>query len=142
MILSKLRRGTFKHIEAELYDYHETIKRIKERKEEILFSSSSVDENKGGANSARVPNSPTERIATMLVMDKRLRELERITEAIETVYHSLDSDRKKLIEIKYWTRPQILTWEGIAQELNVSRATVFRWREEIVNTIAEKLGWY
>lgn len=141
MILSKLRRGTFKHIEAELYDYHETIKRIKERKEEILFSSS-VDDNKGGANSARVPNSPTERIATMLVMDKRLRELERITEAIETVYQSLDTERKKLIRLKYWTKPQTLTWEGIALKLNVSRATVFRWREEVVNAIAEKLGWY
>ena len=141
MAKSKLRKGTFKHIEAELYDYHESLKRIKERKEEILFSSS-VDDNKGGANSARLPNSPTERIATMLVMDKRLRELERITEAIETVYRSLDDDRKKLIEIKYWRKPQLLTWEGIAQELNVSRATVFRWREEIVNTIAEKLGWY
>lgn len=141
MILGKLRRGTFKHIEAELYDYHETIKRIKERKEEILFSSS-VEENKGGANSARVPNSPTERIATMLVMDKRLRELERITEAIETVYQSLDVERKKLIRLKYWTKPQTLTWEGIALKLNVSRATVFRWREEIVNAIAEKLGWY
>mgnify|MGYP002404191379 CR=1 FL=1 len=141
-MLGKLRRGTFKHIEAELYDYHETLKRIKERKEEILFSSSSVDENKGGANSARVPNSPTERIATMLVMDKRLRELERITEAIETVYQSLDTERKKLIRLKYWTKPQTLTWEGIALKLNVSRATVFRWREEVVNAIAEKLGWY
>lgn len=141
MILSKLRRGTFKHIEAELYDYHETIRRIKERKEEIMYSSS-LDENKGGANSARVPNSPTERIATMLVMDKRLRELERITEAIETVYQSLDVERKKLIRLKYWTKPQTLTWEGIALKLNVSRATVFRWREEVVNAIAEKLGWY
>lgn len=141
MILSKLRRGTFKHIEAELYDYHETLKRIKERKEEIMYSSS-LDENKGGANSARVPNSPTERIATMLVMDKRLRELERITEAIETVYQSLDTERKKLIRLKYWTKPQTLTWEGIALKLNVSRATVFRWREEVVNAIAEKLGWY
>lgn len=141
MILSKLRRGTFKHIEAELYDYHETLKRIKERKEEIMYSSS-LDENKGGANSARVPNSPTERIATMLVMDKRLRELERITEAIETVYQSLDTERKKLIRLKYWTKPQTLTWEGIALKLNVSRATVFRWRDEVVNAIAEKLGWY
>jgi len=101
-----------------------------------------VDDNKGGANSARVPNSPTERIATMLVMDKRLRELERITEAIETVYQSLDTERKKLIRLKYWTKPQTLTWEGIALKLNVSRATVFRWREEVVNAIAEKLGWY
>lgn len=141
MAKSKLRKGTFKHIEAELYDYHESLKRIKERKEEIMYSSS-LDENKGGANSARVPNSPTERIATMLVMDKRLRELERITEAIETVYQSLDVERKKLIRLKYWTKPQTLTWEGIALKLNVSRATVFRWREEIVNTIAEKLGWY
>jgi len=138
---SKLRKGTFKHIEAELYDYHESLKRIKERKEEIMYSSS-LDENKGGVNSARVPNSPTERIATMLVMDKRLRELERITEAIETVYQSLDVERKKLIRLKYWTKPQTLTWEGIALKLNVSRATVFRWREEVVNAIAEKLGWY
>lgn len=135
----KMRISTSKHIEAELYEYHSTVKRIKERREDLMMNIS-TDENSGGGKS-NVPSRPTEQLATRLASDIRLNELERIASSIEHVYNICDDERKNLIRLKYWTQPQIRTWDGIAQELNISKRQAFRWRDQILQAIGEKLGW-
>ncbi len=135
----KMKPGAFKHIEAELADYTGTVKRIQQRREEIMISSS-TDENIGGGKS-NIPSRPTEQMATRLVADLHLQELERIASSIEHVYNICDDHRKKLIRLKYWINPQTKTWEGIAQELNISRRQAFNWRNQIVQAIGEQLGW-
>lgn len=137
--ITKMRISTSKHIEAELYEYHSTVKRIKERREELMMNISK-DENTGGGKS-NLPSRPTEQLATRLAADIRLIELERIASSIEYVYNICDEERKNLIRLKYWTQPQTRTWEGIAQELNISRRQAFNWRNQIVQAIGEKLGW-
>ena len=139
MTLVKLRRGTFRHIESELYDYQQTLKRIKERRDELM---SDPAREEGMPSSPSAPSSPTERYATRLTMDRQLKELERVAAAVEHVYNMCDDDRKKLIRLKYWTKPQTLNWEGIAQQIPTSRATAFRWRDEIIQAIGEQLGWW
>lgn len=134
----KLRTSTFKHIETELYDYHETLNRIKERTQELLTDPSREE---GMPSSPSLPSSTTERYATRLVMDRQLQEYERVASAIEHVYNLCDDNRKALIRLKYWTKPQLLSWDGIALDLAVSRATAFRWRDEIVQAVGERLGW-
>jgi RinA family phage transcriptional activator len=136
----KLKKATFKHIEAELYAYHDTLKEIQQLREHIMFCKDEYDENVGGGRS-NIPSSPTERIATRLTTHKRLKQLEEITNAIQKVYTGLPEDYQKLIRLKYWTKPQTLTWEGIADKLHIGRRTAFRMRDEIVETIAEVLGW-
>lgn len=136
-MVSKLRIGTVKHIEAELFDYQDTLKRIHQRREELLTGSS--EESVGGRSN--LPSDPTGNIVTRLMADKQLQELERITHAVEHVYNICDDDRKKLIRLKYWTKPQLKSWEGIAQDISISRATAFRWRDEIIQAIGEVLGW-
>lgn len=139
MQTKKLKPGTVKHIESELYDYHDTLKRIQYRRQEIL-SAKSVDENTGGGKS-NIPSRPTEQLATRLVSDLQLQELERIAGAIEHVYNICDDERKKLIRMKYWTKPQTKTWEGIAQDLHISRRQAFNWRDQVVQAVGERLGW-
>lgn len=134
----KLRRGTVQHIEAELYDYHDTLKRIKERRDELLYDSPSEELVGGRSN---LPSDPTGSVVSQLMADKQLQELERIAAAVEYVYNMCDEQRRKLIRLKYWTRPQTRSWEGIAQEIPTSRATAFRWRDEIIQAIGEVLGW-
>ena len=134
----KLRVGTIKHIEAELFDYHDTLKRIKERREELMTDPAREE---GMPSSPTLPSSTVERYATRLTMDLQLKELERIASAVEHVYNLCDDSRKKLIRLKYWTKPQLKSWDGIALELDISRATAFRWRDEIVQAVGEKLGW-
>lgn len=134
----KVKPNTAKHIEAEIFEYHDTLKRIQQRRDELM---SDPAKEEGMPSSPTLPSSTTERYATRLVMDRQLMEDQRIIAAIEHVYNICDDDRKKLIRLKYWTRPQTKTWEGIAQDLNVSRRQAFRWRDEIVQAIGEKLGW-
>lgn len=136
----KLKKQTFKHIESELHSYHDTLKEIKFLRNNLMFCKENDDENIGGGRSSFI-SSPTESIGTRLATHKKLNNLEEITNAIETVYTGLPEDYQKLVRLKYWTKPQLKTWEGIANELHVSRRQAFNWRDEVINVIAEVLGW-
>lgn len=137
---TKIRKGTFQHVESELYAYHETKKEIVRLKNEILYASNPVDENVGGGRS-NLPSDPTGRKVVLMTSHRKIEQLERIVDAIESVVEKLPPEKRELVKLKYWTHPQTLTWEGIAQKLNCNRATAFRWRDEIVYAIAEKIGW-
>lgn len=136
----KLKKATFKHIESELYSYHDTLKEIEQLRKDIMFCKDNSDENIGGGRS-NLPSSPTERIATRLATHKRLNQLEEVANAIQKVYTGLPEDYQKLVRLKYWTKPQTLTWEGIADKIPVSRRTAFNMRDEIIYAISEVLGW-
>jgi RinA family phage transcriptional activator len=136
----KLRRGTFQHVESELYAYHESRKEIVRLKNEILHASAPPNENVGGSR-GNMPGDPTGRTAVLMVTYRRIEQLERIVDAIESVVERLPEKKKQLVKLRYWDKPRTLTWDGIALRLDVSRATAIRWRDEIVYAIAEKLGW-
>ncbi len=138
MVAIKLRTGTIKHIEAELFDYYDTLKRIKDRREELM---SDPAREEGMPSSPTLPSSTVERYATRLTMDRRLQELERVASAVEHVYNLCDDGRKKLIHLKYWTKPQLKSWEGIALDLHISKRQAYRWRDEVVQAVGEQLGW-
>lgn len=136
----KIKKATFKHIESELYAYKDTLKEIALLREQIIHGTTSQDENVGGSRSS-IPSRPTERIVTRLATNKKLTRLEEIASAIEKVYTGVSENHQKLIKLKYWTKPQELTWEGIAQKIHTSRRQAFYMRDEIVFAIAEVLGW-
>lgn len=136
---TKIRKGTFQHIESELFAYHETRQAIVRLKNEILYGKPQF-ENTGGGRS-NLPGDPTGTTATLLVTHRRLEEMQKMVQAIEAVYERLPDQKKELVVVRYWTRPQTLTWDGIALQLHVSRRTAMNWRDEIVYAIAEKLGW-
>lgn len=138
--LTKIRKGTFQHIESELYAYHETRKEIVRLKNDILHGSGIGDENVGGGRS-NLPGDPTGRTATLMMSHRKIEQLERIVDAIESVVDRLPDEKRKLVELRYWTKPQTLTWEGIARKINVSRRQAFNWRDEIIRAIADKIGW-
>lgn len=134
----KIRKGTFLHVESELFAYHETRKEIVRLKNEILHSSSSADENVGGGR-GNLPGDPTSRTAILLTSHKKLEQLQNIVDAIESVVEKLTDEKKRLVCLRYWEKR--LTWDGIAAELHVSRRQAMRWRDEIVRAVAEKIGW-
>lgn len=139
-VATKLKKATFKHIESELYSYHDTLKEIQFMRQNMIFTRDNNDENVGGGRSS-IPYSPTEAIATRLATHKKLAQLEEVTNAIEKVYTSLPEEYRNLVRLKYWTKPQLKTWEGIANEMHVNRATAIRWRNSIILSISETLGW-
>lgn len=135
----RVRKNTFKHVESELFAYHDTRKGVIRLRNEIMYGHE-ANENVGGGRSS-LPGDPTGRVATRLASHKQLQHLEVTIEAIESVYNRLPEEKKRLINLYYWTRPQILSWEGIAQKLHISRKTAFNWRDEIIWAITEQLGW-
>lgn len=135
----KLRKGTFKHIESELFSYEETKREIELIRADIIHSTPFHDNIGGGRSNTR--SDPTAIAATLLTSHRKLEQMERIVNAIDRVYESLPAERKELVRLKYWTKPQTLTWDGIARELNVSRRQAIRWRDDILHSIADRVGW-
>lgn len=138
-IAIKVRKNTSRHVESEMFSYHDTRKEIIRLRNEIMYGRE-PNENVGGGRSS-IPGDPTGRVGSRLASHKQLIYLESTVEAIESVYNRLPEEKKRLINLYYWTRPQMLSWEGIAQKLHISRKTAFNWRDEIVWAITEQLGW-
>ncbi|MED3623247.1 transcriptional regulator [Neobacillus thermocopriae] len=139
MTTTSLSKAAFKHIESELYYYHDTLKEIDRLRKEIMFGYNNEDENIGGGRSSE-PGRPTERIATRLLTHKRLRNLEEMAEAILYAYESLSDDHKSVIKTKYWSQKR-LTWDDVSIQLNMHRNTAMKLRKDVIYLIAEKIGW-
>lgn len=135
----KIRKGTFKHIESELFAYHDTKREINQIKQDIIKGTASF-ENIGGGRS-NIPGDPTGMTATLIVTHRKIEQLEKIVSAIESVHERLSREKQMLIRLKYWTKPQPLTWEGIAQQIHISRRQALNWRDEIVFAISKEIGW-
>ncbi|PDY32924.1 transcriptional regulator, partial [Bacillus thuringiensis] len=107
----KLKGATFKYIESELYGYSDTLHEITFMRKNLIYCSSHDDENIGGGR-RNVVDRPTERIGTQLMVHKKLRRLEELADAIESVYVLLEREKQRLVKLKYWTKPQCKTWDG------------------------------
>lgn len=135
----RLRTQTFKVIEMELRDYFETKKEIELTRLSILYPNVQQDDNIGGGKS-NVIKRPTEQIGTALAEHRKLKDMEDVVNAIETIYERLPDEKKLLVKLRYWTHNQQFDWEGVGLKLNCTGRTARRWRDEIVIAIAVQLG--
>ncbi|PFT96141.1 transcriptional regulator, partial [Bacillus thuringiensis] len=124
----KLKGATFKYIESELYGYSDTLHEITFMRKNLIYCSSHDDENIGGGR-RNVVDRPTERIGTQLMVHKKLRRLEELADAIESVYVLLEREKQRLVKLKYWTKPQCKTGVVIAEALHITKRTALRWRD-------------
>ena len=155
----KLKRATYRHIEAEIYSYYDTLKEIEELRTDIILAGR--QEAYGTVVGGRFAGtSIVERRATKLADSVLLREMERITKAIEDTYARAKEEGRRVIWVKYglalegWQPPAELVarMEGrnrldmspdaMAEVLAVDRATFHRYRSGFVYGVAERLGWY
>ncbi len=132
-----IRREIKAYIEAELKDYNDTLRAIGEDRHELLLASASQD--KIGGTSYTIGN-PTQARAIQLMTNKRIRRMESTCKAIETVINALPEEKYRLVELKYWTKPQTLTDVGISRALNISQRTYYNWKDEIIITIGIEMG--
>lgn len=134
-----MRRSTMKYLEDELFSYPGMEKHIKSIREEIINPWKEQDTNIGGGR-ANSNVSTVEIKATRLVNDKRLKRMQEVKQAIETIYNEGDQNQRKMLDVYYFTRPRTLTIDGVAQKMNVSRRTIFRVRKSILSRLADELG--
>lgn len=133
----KLDKGTFQYIESELHNYNDRCKELYNLRQSV--DSKTPDENVGGGRSSRISD-PTADTVIRMATHKRLLHLQNLIDAIDTVVERLPTEKQRLVKIRYWTKPQTLTWDGIADKLHVSNRTARYWNSEIIYAIAERLG--
>ena len=156
----RLKRATYRHIEAEIYAYHDTLKAIEELRQDIILASGRQEAYGSVVGHRYAGTSIVERRATKLADSVLIREMERIMRAIEDTYSRLKEIGRQVVWVKYglvlegWQPPSNLAvrMEGrnrfdmspdeMAEVLNVDRATFHRYRSGFVYGVAERLGWY
>ena len=96
----KMKRATYRHIEAEIYAYYDTLKAMEEMRTDIILAGR--QEAYGTVVGGRFAGtSITERRATKLADSVLLREMERITRAIEDTYARTKDVARRVIWVKY-----------------------------------------
>lgn len=156
----RLKRATYRHIEAEIYAYYDTLKAIEELRRDIILASGRQEAYGAVVGGRYAGTSIVERRATKLADSVLLREMERITKAIADTYARAKEEGRRVVWVKYglalegWQPPAELAvrMEGrnrfdmspddMAEVLAVDRATFHRYRSGFVYGVAERLGWY
>ncbi len=134
----KIRRDIKCYIEAELRDYHETIKSIQEDRNELIYATPIFDNNGGGRSN--MTSDPTLKKTISLMTNKRIRRMEQTVSAISSVVDALPEEKYKLIKLKYWTNPQPLTDTGIAMGMHMGKTAFYNWVNDILFAIGVEMG--
>src|SRR5690242_2916652 len=104
-----ISNGAFRHVEAELYAYPDTKKEIETIRLNILHPYDEKPDDPTivkGKNSVRIPGDPTSQTATLLATNRKLEQLERIADVISNTFDNLPAEKKRMMKLRYWTRPQ------------------------------------
>lgn len=135
---SQVGKQNFKLIETELRNYRNSIRDLKEIEDSILYASGGGSEIRGSGLS-----DTTSSKAIKLVSNVYLRELQRRVEAIQygiDVFKATGNVKKyEFIKLKYFEGK--LNNYGIMLKLDLDAGMLYRWRKELVELIANRLGW-
>lgn len=135
-----MKRGTFVYIEQLLREYPDMGNYIKQREEELIYPDELViDQNIGGGSSPFI-SKPTERMAITIIEDKRLRELNRVKCALDKLINEADFIMVGVIQMFYFEKPRLRTWEGIAMDTGLSERHCRRLRDKFFQAVADELG--
>jgi len=155
----KLKRAAYRHVEAEIYAYQDTLKAIEELRQDIILAGGRQEAYVAVVGGRYAGTSMVEKRATKLADSLLLREMERITQAIRDVYARAKEECRRVVWVKYglaigWEPPAELAarmegrnrfdmsvWE-MAEILAVDESTFHRYRTGFVYGVAERLGWY
>ncbi len=156
----KLKRATYRHVEAEIYDYYKTLQAMDEFRGDIILANGRQEAYGTVVGGRYAGTSIVERRATKLADNVLLREMERITKAILDTYARAKEECRRVVWVKYglalegWEPPAELAarMEGrnrfdmsvreMAEILAVDESTFHRYRTGFVYGVAERLGWY
>ena len=137
-VAKELKNATTRYIEAKLRAYPFIEKDINNRRMELMNPWTPSDENIGGGKS-NVNVSQTEVKATRLATDPKLLSLIQEREAIERALQTSTEDERQIIELNYFDEPRKYTMDGVAIQMNVSRATIFRIKGRVIKRVGEAL---
>ena len=136
-----VRMANTRLIETEIRNYHDTRQVLRDLEDTIIQPGAASDPDEYVPK--HEPGDPTPSRAVRLMTSATIAELRRRVAAIEymltVVKASPESARYEMLKLAYWDNRY--TVEGICDQLKLSRATYYRWRREMLQLVAEKLGW-
>ncbi|AZO96093.1 hypothetical protein [Halocella sp. SP3-1] len=136
--MSQIEAAIYKFVEHELYDYKYMRKDLKELKDDIAFGIiGNTTYDNFSTTEKYSEGSGTENAGIKLMSNKVATRLLRTLEAIDRAVSRLDEEKGKLFNLKYMQRKH---WKTITLEIGISRATFFRWQDEIVEATAKEMG--
>lgn len=122
------------NLDQELFKFRGIERAIWTRKAELMANNGEdIVGSRGGGISK-----PTESTVIKFSTDVPLRNLELFKETVETFQKSLTSEQSDIFEMR-WGQAG-LEWEEIAEKLYISTATVYRKRNNILETYARTKG--
>lgn len=113
-------------MERLLYNYKDNIRKLKELKEKILYSSGTAE---AGMPRSTDTSSITELKAIRLCEDKEILKLEEDISAVEEYIRGVSDTEVLIIELKYFRLD--LNNKKIAEMLRISESTLYRYLERI-----------
>lgn len=135
---SQVGKDNFRLIETELKNYRRSKLDLREIEETIIYGSTTGSEIRGTDISK-----PTEQKAIKMYSSAYIRELNRRIEAIEygvnTFKASGNQKKVQFLELKYFD--DRYNDFGVMMKLDINNGMFYRWRKEIVELIAIRLGW-
>ncbi|GAB6635004.1 hypothetical protein BOVMAS19_12670 [Streptococcus uberis] len=137
--MSKLSNAKLKAYDEALFDYRIIDNKIALRKLELQTDvNTEVDKNIGGGR-ANFVSKVTEDVVARWDSDRDLKGLINFKEAVIATLQVLDNELTDIFYLR-WGDGSTNTWEEIAYIKHVSRKSVYRKRERILEIFSKKVG--
>lgn len=128
-----------RNVEYEIKSYKAYKLEYDQIKQDILYGALRFDDENVGGGKSNLPTKPTEDRVIAVSLSSKLQRLDKIIRVVEMIYMSLDSEKQAFMRMFFWERK--FTIDDVASELHISRRTAFRWKKEIINSVAVHLGY-
>lgn len=136
--LFKLSTDELSVLEKHFYRYEKYDREIAVRKEELRQKE--PDENIGGGKSNLVSKTLENKIVKEQ-SDRFILERQKWKKAIEDVYKEASALEKKVIEVKFFSGQNYISWRDVAEQVHYSKTKIYEVRYSILEKFANKIGY-
>ncbi|HGN5648781.1 TPA: transcriptional regulator [Streptococcus pyogenes] len=137
--MSRLSNAQLKAFDEWLFDYRFIDNKIALRKLELQTDmNTEVDKNIGGGR-ANFVSKVTEDVVARWDSDRELKGLSNFKEAVIATLNLLDEEQTDIFNLR-WGVGSSNTWEEIAYTRHLSRKSIYRKRERILEIFSKKIG--
>ena len=122
-----------------MYDLDKTVENLKDLKNDIAETAVGGSSYDNYSTTERYPEgSTTERTAIRILTNNQAYRMTKTINCINEALQELDEEKLELYQKKYRDKK---SWQKITMDMNISQATYFRWRNDIVYAVAKKMGF-
>ncbi len=141
--MKELPDAKFRYIEHELYNYKHTLKELDEIDVDDIETESMgnlAPYDKFSTTEKYEEGSSTEVAAFNRLENKVAVSMLRTVKAVNRMFKQIKKEDKNKAKLFYFKYIEKENRKQIMQELNISKSTFYRWRDEIVLITAEEMG--